>query len=67
MWWILFAAIDLYIALIILDVMARSGSVPPEKMRRLAIAKKILIAATVVLVLIFFAKLGLRHFGSTAK
>ena len=45
MGWILFTAIDLYLGLILIDVLARSESLPPEKLRRLAVAKKALIAA----------------------
>jgi hypothetical protein len=48
MWWLVFTAVDLYIGLIALDVMARSGSIPSHKLRGVAIAKKVLIAALVV-------------------
>jgi len=41
MWWIIFTAVDLYIGLIILDLMAKS--LPPEKQPRLARAKKMVI------------------------
>lgn len=44
MWWILFTAIDLYLGLVLIDVLARSESIPPDKLRRLAVTKKILIA-----------------------
>jgi hypothetical protein len=40
--------VDLHIGLIALDVMVRQGSTPPHKLRRVAIAKKVLIAALVV-------------------
>jgi hypothetical protein len=48
MWWLVFTAVDLYIGLIALDVMVRSGSIPPHKLRGVAVAKKILIASLVV-------------------
>ncbi|HKS72040.1 MAG TPA: hypothetical protein VJQ82_02515 [Terriglobales bacterium] len=44
MWWILFTAIDLYLGLIAIDVLTRSESIPAEKLRRLAITKKVLLA-----------------------
>ncbi len=43
MWWTIFAGIDLYIGLIVLDSLA--GSLPPEKQKRLAAARKIVLAA----------------------
>jgi hypothetical protein len=43
MWWILFTAVDLYIGLVVLDAMA--PSLPPEKQRRLAVAKKVIVAS----------------------
>jgi hypothetical protein len=61
MWWILFTAVDLYIGLIILDVMAKSGSIPPQKLPRLQVAKKITIGAIAVLGLVFLAKLSVRY------
>ena len=61
MWWILFTAIDLYIGLIVIEVMAKSGSVPPEKLPRLQIVKKITIGAIAVLGAIFLAKIGMRY------
>ncbi|MBZ5597694.1 MAG: hypothetical protein LAN83_05170 [Acidobacteriia bacterium] len=48
MWWLVFTAVDLYIGLVALDVMVRSGSIPPHKLKSVAIAKKILIASLVV-------------------
>ena len=47
MWWLVFTAVDLYIGLIALDVMAKSGSIPPHKLRGVGIAKKVLIVALV--------------------
>jgi len=53
-WWILFAAIDVYAGLIILDLLARS--VPPEKMPRIRVAKKVMVATLVALAVAFVAK-----------
>lgn len=47
MWWIVFTAVDLYIGLILLDVMA--GSLPAEKRRGVGVAKKIIIALLILL------------------
>lgn len=46
MWWTVFGAIDLYIGLIILDTL--KGTAPPEKQKRLAIARKITIVMLVL-------------------
>jgi hypothetical protein len=48
MWWLVFTAVDLYLGLIALDVMARSEAIAPEKLPRLAVAKKVVIASLVV-------------------
>jgi hypothetical protein len=52
-WWTIFTIVDLYIGLIVLDSLA--SSVPPEKIRRLQMAKKVilglLLASGIVLVL----------------
>ena len=48
MWWLVFTAVDLYLGLVTLDVLARSEAIAPEKLPRLAIAKKIVIASLVV-------------------
>jgi hypothetical protein len=48
MWWLVFTAVDLYIGLIALDVMVRSGSIPPHKLPGVAIAKRVLIASLAV-------------------
>ena len=55
MWWIVFAAVDVYIGLVILDLLARS--MPPEKMPRMKIAKKALVAILVALGMAFVAKI----------
>lgn len=51
-WWLVFTGVDLYIGLIALDVLARSESVPPEKLPRLAIVKKVVIAALAVVAIL---------------
>jgi hypothetical protein len=61
MWWILFTAIDLYIGLIVIDVMQKSGSIPPEKLPRLQIVKKITIGAIAGLGVVFVFKMGARY------
>jgi hypothetical protein len=58
MWWILFTAIDLYIGLIVIDVMAKSGSIPPEKLPRLQLLKKFVLGAIAALGVVFLFKLG---------
>lgn len=57
MWWIAFTAIDLYLGLIVIDVLARSESLSPQKLRRLAVVKKVVIAAISVLAVVFVVKL----------
>jgi hypothetical protein len=47
MWWILFAAVDLYIGLIVLETLA--GSLSPEKRGRAIVARKVIIASLVLL------------------
>ena len=61
MWWVLFTAVDLYIGLIAIDVIEKSGSVPTEKVPRLRIAKKITIGAIAVLAVVFLVKLRMRY------
>jgi hypothetical protein len=57
MWWLVFTAVDLYIGLIALDVMVRSGSIPPHKLRGVGIAKKVLIATLVVVGIALIVKM----------
>jgi hypothetical protein len=52
--WLIFTAIDLYVGVIAVDLM--KGSVPPEKLARLAVVKKILIAATLIVVAMIVVK-----------
>ncbi|GEM_PF-3697441 len=52
--WLIFTAVDLYIGVVALDLM--KGTVPPEKLPRLAVVKKILIAATLVVVAMIVVK-----------
>jgi hypothetical protein len=51
MWWIVFTAVDLYIGLVVLDAMA--PSLPPEKQRRLVLAKKVILASIGLLAIAF--------------
>ena len=53
MWWILFTAVDLYIGLVVLDALA--PSLPPEEQRRLAVAKKVIIASIGLLAIALLA------------
>ncbi len=62
MWWILFAAVDVYIGLVVLDLLARSA--PPEKVPRI-IAKKIMMATLVVLAIAFVAKFWFKPLSET--
>ena len=55
MWWIVFVAVDVYIGLVILDLLARSA--PPEKMPRIRATRKIMIVALVVLAFAFVARI----------
>jgi len=54
-WWIVFVAVDVYIGLVILDLLARSA--PPEKMPRIRATRKIMIVALVVLAFAFVARI----------
>jgi hypothetical protein len=47
MWWIVFAAVDLYIGLIVLDTLI--PSLPAEKRRRASCARKVIIGLLVLL------------------
>jgi hypothetical protein len=55
-WWLVFTGVDLYIGLIALDLLGRSGSIPPEKQGRLAVTKKVVIALLVLVVIAIIAK-----------
>jgi hypothetical protein len=54
MFWLIFTAIDLYIGVVMVDLL--KGSVPPEKLARLAVVKKVLIAATLIVVVMIVVK-----------
>jgi len=54
MFWLLFTLVDLYVGVVVLDQMM--PSLPPEKQGRALIAKRILIAATVVVALFTIVK-----------
>jgi len=45
-WWTIFTAADLYIGLIVLDAMA--ASIPQQKLPRLRIARRVVLALLIV-------------------
>jgi hypothetical protein len=58
-WWIVFTAADLYIGLIVLETLA--PSLPPEKLARLKVAKKVVIGLLVLTAVWFVVALGRRY------
>jgi hypothetical protein len=58
MWWTLFTLADLYIGLIVLDAMALS--VPPEKVVRFGVVRKVLLALIVGSAIVFAIQVALR-------
>ena len=61
MWWLVFTAADLYIGIVCLDVMSKSGAIPEHKLKRLAVAKKIAIGLLVITLAVVALKLVVRH------
>jgi len=59
MWWILFTAVDLYVGLVILDLMAKS--LPAEKLPKLARARKVIVVLLVMLGVALVGVLIRRH------
>jgi hypothetical protein len=59
MWWTIFTGIDLYIGLIILDTLKES--VPPEKQKRLAAARKVALALLAATAVVLIAQIIRRH------
>ena len=63
MWWTIFTAADLYIGLIVLDVMA--PSIPSEKLGRLRTLRKVVLAlllvSAIVLAVQITHRLGWMH------
>jgi hypothetical protein len=55
MWWIVFTAVDLYIGLVVLKVMA--ASVPPEKQRQSVIAERVIFVGLGLCAVAFVFKL----------
>jgi hypothetical protein len=55
MWWIVFTAVDLYIGLVILDILI--PSLPAEKRYRANLAKKIVVVLLVLLAIALAAVL----------
>jgi hypothetical protein len=54
-WWTIFTGIDLYIGLIVIDSLV--GSVPADKQRLLAAARKIILVALGVTMLVLAAQI----------
>ena len=61
MWWLVFTAADLYIGIVCLDVISKSGSIPEHKLKRVAVAKKITVGLLIITLAVLGLKLGLRH------
>jgi hypothetical protein len=59
MWWTIFTGVDLYVGLIIIDVLKES--VPLERQKRLAIARKVTMALLGVTVIVLIAQIIRRH------
>lgn len=57
MFWIIFTAVDLYVGLVIIDLLARSQSLTPGQQRRAAIAKKLIWAGLAGLAVALAVKL----------
>jgi hypothetical protein len=58
-WWTLFTAVDLYIGLIVLDSLA--PTLPPEKQRRLASVRKIILALLALAAIVLILQIVKRH------
>ena len=58
MWWLVFTAADLYIGIVCLDVMSKSGAIEDHKLKRLAVAKKICIGLLVITLAMVAVKLA---------
>ena len=61
MWWIAFTAIDLYVGLIILEAMA--PSLPAQKLKRVRLARNVVIALLIITMIAFFTVLMKRWLG----
>ena len=59
MWWTIFTIVDLYIGLIVLDSLA--SSVPPEKIKRLQVTKKVILGLLLVSGIVLVLQLVRRH------
>jgi hypothetical protein len=59
MWWTVFTAADLYIGLIVLDAMALS--IPAEKLGRLRVARKVILALLVVSAIVLVLQIARRQ------
>jgi len=56
MWWLVFTAVDLYLGLILIDVLTKSDSIPPHKLRAMRITKKVMIGGLCVTAVMFAAR-----------
>jgi hypothetical protein len=59
MWWTIFTAADLYIGLIVIDAMA--PSTPVEKLGRLRVARKVILALLVVSAIVLLLQIARRQ------
>ena len=59
MWWTIFTIVDLYIGLIVLDSLA--SSVPPEKIKRFQVTKKVILGLLLVSGIVLVLQLVRRH------
>jgi hypothetical protein len=59
MWWTIFTAADLYIGLIVIDAMA--PSIPAEKLGRLRVARKVILALLVVSAIVLLLQIARRQ------
>jgi cell division protein FtsL len=58
-WWTIFTAVDLYIGLIIVDSLV--GSVPREKLARLAAVRKSILALLILSTLVLAVQIVSRY------
>jgi hypothetical protein len=57
--WTIFIAIDLYVSVVLLDLM--STSLPPEKLPRLRTAKKVALACLAISLIVLALQFARRH------
>lgn len=59
MGWTIFTAIDLYVGVVMLDLMATS--VAPEKLSRLRVARRVLLIMLAISILVLIAQFARSH------